>query len=151
MRLLGPNCLKGRVAEDLKEGDTIRISLMVKMSNPNTVFQMETAHHHIAKKKRWAIPHDDSHIVSRTLIENANEWTRVEAIHTVGPDWTFDGQVLAPKRCNHYQLRFRAASSGSSFAMDNVEIYGIEPVKSLDVHRGFLSNPDFVQDHKVGI
>ena len=151
MRLIGPDCLKSRLSENINEGDTIRISLKVKISNPKTIFQMESAHYHTEKSRRWAIPFDDSHIISRTLIENANEWTHIEAIHTIGPDWTFNGKLLAPKRCNHYQLRFRVADSGASFILDNARIERVESIQSLDANRGFISNPDFFQDHKVNL
>lgn len=149
MRLIGPECLTSRLSEDLNEGDTLLISLNVKVSEPNTVFQMESAHYHTNKTRRWDIPDDDSHLISRTPILNADEWTRIEAIHTVGHDWTFGGEVLAPKRCNHYQLRFRAANSEASFIMDNVRINKIGPLQSFHVQKGFLSNPAFAQDHKV--
>ena len=148
-RQLGSDCWKSRLREDISFGDTIRISLMVKLSNPNTVFQMYSAHYHVNKTRRWSLPSDDSHIISRTLIKNANEWTRIEAIHTVGPDWTFEGKVLTPEKCNHYHVRFRTDRSSATFIMDDVRIEKIEPIQSLDLQRGFITNPNFVQDHKV--
>lgn len=102
LRMMGNNCPSNRMGYELQQGDTIKISLWVKMAEAAQVFQMFTAHYHSRKAGRWDRPTDDSHVISRTLIDNANRWKYIEAYHTVGDDWTFDGEVLTPKSCNHY-------------------------------------------------
>lgn len=80
----GPSLIK----DPILPGETILISLWVKVTLPNKVFQMYTGHFHGRKgRRKWAMPKDDSHIVSRTIIPEANTWTKVTAIHQVGPDW----------------------------------------------------------------
>ncbi|KAL7463535.1 hypothetical protein ACHAXS_003891, partial [Conticribra weissflogii] len=151
MRHVGPSCFKARMSEDLLQGDVVRISLYVKiLAQSKQVFQIESGHYHTTKPSRWAIPSDDSHIIARTLVRNADEWTKIEAIHTVGPDWTFNGVALPPKRCNHYQFRFRVADSTASFVMDDVRVEKVTaPPNTLGLlDGGFLSNPDFVENHK---
>jgi hypothetical protein len=147
-RQIGFNCPSQRVTLNITEGDTFRISLKVRMHEPNTVFQIYTAHYHPRKVSRWAIPEDDSHIVSRTLVKEADEWVTIEAIHTVGDDWTFEDTVLKPNLCNHYQLRFRTANSDGGFFIDDVRVEKIGSLEEDSVKRAFLKNPDFVMDHK---
>lgn len=103
-------------------GDVIKISLWVKMSASAQVFQIFTAHYHPRKSSRWAKPTDDSHAIARVLVDNAGKWKYVEAYHVIGPDWTFEGEVLEPKLCNHYQLRFNLAESESSYILDDVKV-----------------------------
>lgn len=89
MRPIGPACGTQRIREAILPGETILISLWVKLSEANRVFQIYTGHYHKEKGRRnWAMPNDDSYIVSRTIIPEANTWTKVTAIHKVGPDWS---------------------------------------------------------------
>lgn len=149
LRMMGPGCPTSRMTSELQAGDTIKISLMVKMSEPRQVFQMFTAHYHARKAGRWARPLDDSHVISRTLVDNANKWKRIEAIHTVGDDWTFEGELLEPKMCNHYQLRFNLAGSTSNYIMDDVKIERIANLTADEKQIAFLRNPSFVSSHKM--
>jgi hypothetical protein len=153
LRMMGSNCASTRMPSQLTEGDVIKISLWVKVAEPSQVFQMYTAHYHARKTGRWARPLDDSHVISRTLVDNANKWKKIKAIHTVGPDWTFEGEVLAPKLCNHYQLRFNLAGSTSSYIMDEVRIERIglanETFAEEERQVVFLRNPSFVSGHEM--
>ena len=79
--MMGTNCPSTRMASPLQAGDTIKISLWVKMSESAQTFQMFTAHYHPRKSSRWARPKDDSHAISRTLIDNAGKWKYIEAYH----------------------------------------------------------------------
>ena len=147
LRMMGNHCPANRMA-NLTYGDTIKISLWVKMDEPSQVFQMFTGHYHARKAGRWARPTDDSHVISRTLIDNANKWKYIEATHTVGPDWTFEGEVLAPKYCNHYQLRFNLATSEASYILDDVKVELVSPLSDEEKQVAFLRNPSFVSSHK---
>ena len=53
LRMMGRNCPSTRMTSDLQPGDTVKISLWVKMSQPGQVFQMLTAHFHTRKSRRW--------------------------------------------------------------------------------------------------
>ena len=81
------------------------------------IFQMYTGHYHTSKgeRGRWQLPSDDSHMISRTLVTEANEWTTITAIHKVGDDWTYDGEI-------HYHLRFRVVHLAPSFYLDDVRV-----------------------------
>lgn len=147
--LIGKNCPATRVATELAAGDTIKISLWVKMSEPAQVFQMFTAHYHSRKAGRWARPKDDSHVISRTRIDNANRWKYIEAYHTIGPDWTFEGQILEPKFCKHYQVRFNLAESTASYIMDDVKIEKVSSLSDEDQQVLFLRNPSFASAHSM--
>ena len=145
-RDLGP-CPTSKISESIEAGDTLRISFWVRTSQNNQVFQVSTKHYD--RSKRWDTPVGDSDIVSRTLIKNANEWTKVEAIHTVGPDWTFNGgQILKPLRCYWYILRFQIPDSDAGFILDDARVEKVETPSNLDIKRGFISNPDFILDYK---
>jgi hypothetical protein len=147
--MMGANCPTTQMATELQVGDTIKISLWVKMAEAAQVFQMFTAHYHARKPGRWERPKDDSHVISRTSIDNAGRWKYIEAYHTVGDDWTFDGEVLAPKLCNHYQLRFNLAQSTSSYIMDDVHIEKVSSLSEEEKQIAFLRNPSFVSSHKM--
>lgn len=110
---------------------------------------MFTAHYHPRKTSRWAKPSDDSHAISRTLIDNAGKWKYIEAYHTIGPDWTFEGEVLEPKLCNHYQLRFNLAESEANYIMDNVKIELVGNRTETDEGLAFLRNSNFDLGHKM--
>ena len=152
-RQIGDQCPTSVTTQTVQAGDVLRVSLKIRMAQPNQVFQIFTGHYHTEKSSRWGYPVDDSHVVSRTLIKNADEWYKIEAYHTVGDDWTFNGQVLTPKRCNHYHMRFKADST-SSYIMDDVRIDVVGNIisngnmmASSDLRRGFLANPDFILNH----
>eukprot|EP00804_Cyclotella_cryptica_P005395 CCRYP_017085-RA/>CCRYP_017085-RA protein AED:0.06 eAED:0.06 QI:162/1/1/1/1/0.96/28/3961/2317 len=149
-RMMGANCPVKRMAYELQPGDTVKISLMIKTSQPAQVFQMFTAHYHPRKSNRWARPVDDSHVISRILIDNPNKWKRIEALHTIGSDWTFEGEVLQPRLCNHYQLRFNlAGSSTASYIMDDVRIERVPSLTAGEKQIAFLRNPSFVSSHNM--
>ena len=149
LRMMGANCPATRMTTELQAGDTIKISLWVKMAEAAQVFQMFTAHYHPRKAGRWARPTDDSHVISRTLIDNANKWKYIEAYHTVGDDWTFEGEILTPKLCNHYQLRFNLAASTASYIMDGVKIEKVSSPSEAEKQIAFLRNPGFAFSHKM--
>lgn len=122
-RPIAPSCTAARVSEPVNAGDLLRISLKVRISQPNQIFQLYTGHYHLGKgSRRWTLPVDDSHMISRTLVPNANEWVTVTATHLVGDDWKFNGEVLMPESCNHYHLRFRVHSSDADFWVDDVSV-----------------------------
>ena len=126
-RPVAPACRPGRVLHPLTPGDVIIVSFKVRLSQPGRVFQVYTSHYHEDKgTRKWGLPPDDSHVVSRTLIADANTWYNVEAVHEIGPDWTFiidnKPKILIPKKCNHYHLRFRAPGSDAAFWLDDVKI-----------------------------
>ena len=74
-RPIGPSCTARRVLEPIQAGDTLLISLKVRIDTAGQVFQVYTGHYHADKgRRRWALPGDDSQMVSRTLVPNANEW-----------------------------------------------------------------------------
>lgn len=152
MRQIG-NCPEGRIAELIRAGDILRITFMVKLKEPDQVFQVNTAHYHTAKERFWSFPDDHSNIISRTLIPNANEWVKVKAYHIVGPDWTFNKprQLLPPESCSAYQLRFMVAESNSDFVLDDVHIEKVsspgEAVLAAALPQGFISNPSFEFNH----
>ena len=153
LRMMGSNCPSSRMPHPLAEGDVFKISLWVKMAQPAQIFQMYTAHYHARKAGAWARPADDSHVIGRTLVDNANKWKKIEAIHTVGPDWTYDDTVLVPQLCNHYQLRFNLAGSTSGYIMDEVRIERIgranETFAEEERQVAFLRNPRFVSGHEM--
>lgn len=183
-RPIGSPCGVGRVKDPIVAGDVIRISLWVRVAEPNVVsfiaggrtllfnstltclrkqkafslnrktllvsyhlslshsllstqvFQMSTSHYHLNKgRRRWGLPKDDSHMVSRTLISNANEWVNIVATHKVGDDWKHPNQdapgaavaeLMVPQRCNHYHLRFRLDKSDSDYWLDNVQMTKVD-------------------------
>lgn len=166
-RPIGPACKEGRMAQSINEGDTLLISLKVRVTEDNQIFQMYTSHYHVDKPRKWGIPKDDSYMISRTLIPQKDVWTTVTAVHKVGPDWTFKGEVLNPVKCNHYHLRFRVVECGTkcnlimgSFYIDDVNVQkmgdpgiladsstnatvaaAVEPINVPT--SGFFLNPDF--------
>lgn len=144
-RPVGPACSTRRVTEPIQAGDTLKISLKVRITQPNTVFQMYTAHYHNDKTRKWAQPEDDSHMISRTFVSNANEWTTIEAMHKVADDWSYNGMILTPEMCNHYHLRFKVINSDADYYIDDVKVskVGTSLPKS-----GFFINPGFEMDHQ---
>ena len=147
-RQIGSSCPETRLHEPINAGDVLRITFHVRMKAANKYLVLYTGHYHEAKPKVWAIVKDDSHIISRTKINKANEWTRIEAIHTVGDDWTWDGELLTPERCNHYQLRIRADRTTAGYYIDDFRIEKVSSASRYalaerDVQHGFLKNPDF--------
>ena len=89
---------------------------------------MYMGHYHSGKgRRKWKFPTDDSHFISRTMIPDANVWTKVTAIHKVGPDWTFRGEILVPRGCNHYHIRMRVANSNADLWIDDVRIRKLAP------------------------
>lgn len=42
-------------------------------------------HYHFDKgRRKWGVPRDDSHMIARAYIEDADEWVTVPAEHTFG-------------------------------------------------------------------
>ena len=145
-RPIAPTCGTGRITEAIHAGDVIRVSVRVRMEGDGQVFQLYTGHYHQNKGDlKWTLPIDDSHMISRTLVPNRNEWVTIEALHRVGDDWTFGGNVLQPVECNHYQLRFRVPDSGSSFYIDEVNVTKVDMGSGGSVvpKVGFFTNPSF--------
>lgn len=154
-RPIGLGCTNRRVAEPINAGDTIKISLKVRLDTAGQVFQMYTGHYHTDKLPRgWGLPEDDSYMISRTKIPNADEWTTIDVIHKIGDDWKKGGMMLTPQGCNHYQLRFRVANSAASYYLDDVSVSKISPssdTNSTDISvpkSGFFTNPGFEMDHQ---
>jgi hypothetical protein len=145
-RPIGPSCTTTRITQPIQAGDTIHISLKVRVENANQVFQMYTGHHHLSKGSlKWTLPADDSHMISRTLIPNKDEWVTIEAVHKVGDDWKYKGTLLPPVTCDDYHLRFRIPDSSASFFVDDVRLSKISSGSS-DYGTGlsgFFANPDF--------
>ena len=154
-RPISPACSTGRISEPIIAGDTFKVSLKIRVEADDQVFQMYTGHYHQEKGDlKWTLPVDDSHMISRTLIALKNEWVTIEAVHKVGDDWTYRGNLLEPEQCNHYHLRFRIADSGASFFVDDVRVSKISSGSSestgnttfTDVSvptTGFFTNPNF--------
>ena len=148
MRQVGNDCPASRLKEPISAGDVLRITFWVRMKAANKVIVLYTGHYHDSKPKPWAIQRDDSNVISRTRINKANEWTRIEAIHTVGDDWTWDSELLPPEKCNHYQLRIRADATTTGYYLDDFKVEKVASgsayaLTSRDVRHGFLKNPDF--------
>ena len=152
MRQMGV-CPTGRLTESIAAGDLLRIAFMVRLAEPDQVFQVNTAHYHTGKERPWSFPDDHSNIVVRKHISKANEWTKIVAYHRVGPDWTygFPRVLLPPESCSAYQLRFMVAGSSSDFVLDDVRIEkALSPPSSLvdaPPREGFISNPKFEYNH----
>jgi hypothetical protein len=145
-RPIAPSCGTGRMTEPINAGDVVRVSLKVRIESDNQVFQLYTGHYHEGKGAlKWTLPVDDSHMISRTLVPNRNEWVTIEALHRVGDDWTYGGNVLQPVECNHYHLRFRVPDSGASFYVDDVKMTKVDMGSSGAVvpKSGFFINPTF--------
>jgi len=153
LRQIGGSCPEARLSEPINAGDAIRIRMWVRPKVANKVFTIYTGHYHTGKSNVWAQVKDNSNIVSRTKLPAANVWTLVEAVHVVGDDWKFDGVILPPERCNHYQLRFRVERSTAGFYVDDLTIDKIASGSSKallerDVQHGFLKNPDFAMNYQ---
>ena len=152
MRQLGV-CPVGRLAEAIEAGDLLRIAFMVKLTEAGQVFQVNTAHYHAGKERKWSFPDDHSNIIARTHIPEANVWTKVVAYHRVGPDWTYGRPraLLPPESCSAYQLRFMVAGSSSDFVLDDVRIEKVysspESLAEGPPREGFISNPKFEFNH----
>lgn len=82
----------------------------------------------------------------------------LQAYHEIGPDWTFDGQVYVPAKCNHYHIRFRAAMSTANVWIDDARVIKVVQNTTADVYRntvlpprelqqGFIKNTNFKLDH----
>ena len=84
---IGPDC-GSRTNLDINEGDHLRISFKVRSPEAGAILKVWTRHKS-TEKKNWAIPQDDSHIVARSKIFNANEWTPIEVAYLVNPGWTY--------------------------------------------------------------
>ncbi len=123
-RPIAAGCYPSRMGGKIQAGDTLYISAKVRAKAPNRLFEMYTRHYHKTKgKRRWGLPPDDSYLISRTLIKNANEWTAIEAAHVVGDDWKWKGEMLEPEGCNHFHLRFRIPGKGEvGFYLDDVRV-----------------------------
>ena len=152
-RQIGSGCSEARVSQPINAGDVIRVKLWLRMKAANKVFTIYTGHYHESKANPWAPVTDSSNIVSRTRIVTANVWTLVEAVHVVGDDWTFNGVLLPPERCAHYQLRFRAERTTAGFYIDKLTIDKIasgtaNAMEQRDLQHGFLKNPDFRLDYQ---
>lgn len=148
-RPIGPACGAQRVTDPIQYGDTIHVRLMVKVAAANKVFQIYTGHYDVSKPRKWGTPKDDSYMVSRTLIANANEWTTVETTFKVGDDWTFKDEVLTPAKCNHYHIRFRLMGSAAYWYLDDVKMNKIPELANVGVPRsGFFTNNNFALDHQ---
>ena len=159
-RPLAPACGSNRIAEPIQAGDTLLISMKVRVEAPGQIFQMYTALSHANKgQSPWANPDDDSYMVSRTLVPNANEWVTVEALHKVGDDWKFRGNFLHPVGCNDFHLRFRLVDSLAGFYLDDVTVTKTSSLglssESIDnstdfsvPSSGFIINPNFVYSHQ---
>ena len=152
MRQLG-DCPIGRLVEAINAGDLLRIAFMVRVAEPDQVFQVNTAHYHTSKERAWSFPDDHSNIILRTHIPKADTWTKVVAYHRVGNDWTF-GQprvLLPPESCSAYQLRFMVAGSYSDFVLDDVRIEKVvssaSALAEVPPVAGFISNPKFAYGH----
>jgi hypothetical protein len=142
-RQLGVGCPSARLSEPINAGDVLRISFWVNMKAPNKILEVSTGHYHSKKPKGWAIVEDDSHMIIRTRITNATEWTRIEAIHIVGDDWTWNGELLPPVSCNDYQLRISPDGSETGYYIDDFRVEKVFNLAERVVQRGFLKNPDF--------
>ena len=151
IRQIGNDCPTKRLHEPISAGDVLRITFHVRMKEPDKVIVLYTGHYHTSKPKAWAIQKDSSNIISRTRIANADEWTRVEAIHTVGDDWTWDSELLPPEKCNHYQLRIKADGTTAGFYLDDFRVEKVasgskHALVGRDVRHGFIKNPDFAMN-----
>lgn len=159
-RPMAPACGSNRLAEPLQAGDTLLISMKVRVDTPGQIFQMYTALSHASKgQSPWANPDDDSYMVSRNLVPNANEWVTIEALHKIGDDWKFRGNFLRPVGCNDFHLRFRLVDSLASFYLDDVTVtktasLGLSSDSADNTTdfsvptSGFITNPNFVYDHQ---
>ncbi|KAL7554934.1 hypothetical protein ACHAWF_018496 [Thalassiosira exigua] len=134
-RPIATSCSAARVTDPIQFGDKLLISFKIRVENmANQILQIYTAHYHLNKSpRRWALSTDDSYMVTRFQIPAADEWTTVTAVHTVGDDWKWNGEVLTPERCNHYHLRFRLSNSAASFYLDDVRVSKIGSSSSSDV------------------
>lgn len=123
-RPISPGCTDGRVlGPPIQEGDLLRVRARVRISQPNQVFQIYTAHYHKGKERRWGLPPDDSYMTARQVVPLADTWTTIEALHVVGDDWTYGALgLLRPEQCNHYHIRFRVANSDAAWILDDVHI-----------------------------
>ena len=152
-RQIGGSCHINRVKDPIVAGDVLRISFWVKMKAANKVLLLTTGHYHESKPKAWAPQKDNSNIISRTRIAKANEWTFVEAVHTVGDDWTWEDKILPPEKCNHYQLRIKTDRTTAGFYLDDFKIEKVESgsaymPEAKQVTHGFLKNPDFAMSYQ---
>jgi hypothetical protein len=159
-RPLAPACGSNRIVDPIKAGDTLLITMKVLTDTPGQIFQMYTALSHADKgQSPWATPEDDSYMVSRTLVSNANEWVTVEALHKVGDDWKYRGKYLHPVGCNDFHLRFRLVDSVASFYLDDVTVTKTASLGIADASitnatdfsvptSGFIINPNFVYSHQ---
>lgn len=87
-RPAGPSCGAARISNPLQAGDIIQISIKVRLSKPNQVFMIYTGHYSEEKNgKNWRTPEDDSHIISRTVIPQANEWYEVNVSSNIFACW----------------------------------------------------------------
>ena len=64
MRQLGV-CPAGRLTEAIEAGDLLRIAFMVKLTEADQVFQVNTAHYHTGKERPWSFPDDHSNIIAK--------------------------------------------------------------------------------------
>lgn len=140
---IGPGC-DFTDGEDLKDGDTIHISFRIRSPEVGAIVEVRTNHRSVAKGN-WKPPDDDSHMVIRSKIHSANEWTFIEASHLIGPSWRYNGELYPPDSCRDFQLLFSLPESTADFYLDDVRMSreASLPESSISVAGGIMQNPKF--------
>ena len=140
--LIGPDCAMTG-GEDLEDGDTVHLSFQIRSPEAGAIVEVLTGHK--SAVWNWKPPDDDSHMVVRSKISNANEWTSVEASYLIGPSWKHDGVSHAPDKCHYFQLRFSLPESTADFYLDDVRMVKQPPLpeSSVSIPGGIMQNPKF--------